>query len=210
MTARARYLGYGVIVSSWAVLAYLVAYYAVLLAFGPDRLHAALGAGAYNRIFPPGGFTLLLSILVLGVVWAIPFGLFFVGVAGMARWVAPRKPLRWRLRAAAAVAVPLTAALHFGSLDGWPWAAFPYVVGDDTHFAPGYSALGFWNVRAGMTAEDVVARAGEPLERYPIDGHPDEEGWRWTRSPHSSHYRIRSVLFRQGHVVERSAEFYWD
>ena len=53
-----RIVGSGVIALLWAVSGYLLTYYAVLLYFGPDRLHTLLGGELYNALIPVGGFNL--------------------------------------------------------------------------------------------------------------------------------------------------------
>ena len=95
-------------------------------------------------------------------------------------------------------------------LDGWPDPLLALVFGDDTEFTSAYSAWGFWTVRRGMTTEEVLARVGPPLERYSVSRHPNQTGWRWTRSPHDSSYRIRAVIFENEKVAHKYSEFYVD
>jgi hypothetical protein len=210
-TRRARYIGWCLIAGSWALAIYLIAFYVVLLSFGPDRLCRALGSSLYNQVFPNGGFFLVATVLLLGAIWALPLGLLSAVAALLLRLSAAFKPSgRQRLVASLCAGLTLTLALHGGSLDGWPALAFPYLWADDTEFAANYSAMGFRRVRAGMTPAEVLRLAGEPLERYAIPDHPGEEGWRWSRSPHSADYRVRVVLFRDGRVTERFSEYYFD
>jgi hypothetical protein len=207
---RVRYLGASGIAALWMLLIYLVACYACLLAVGPMRLHTLLGGRLYNALVPLGGFQLLLMSALILLVWATPVALFAIPMWFGTRTIAPRATRGRRWLVAVACGIALTVALHGLSLDGWPWLVLPYVVADDTEFAPTYSAPGFWRVRRGMTSQEVLAHVGAPLERYAIAGHPDEEGWRWSRSPHSADYRVRVVLFRSGRVLERFSEYYLD
>jgi hypothetical protein len=206
----AAHLGRSIIFGLWLATAYLAVFYTVLLWFGPDRLHHSLGDRLYNSLFPNGGFLLLLGMLLVVAIWALPLAAFG-GLSAMVLRLLPRRAPGHRLvLRALLLGATATALLHLGSLDGWPDLTYPYLLGDDTEFAPGYSAVGFWRVRAGMTPDEVVSLVGEPLERYPIQGHPNEEGWRWTRSPHSADYRVRVVRFRDRRVSERFSEYYVD
>jgi hypothetical protein len=145
---------------------------------------------------------------IAAAVWVGPFAVNLVAMRFVLRSTVNLTP-RHRMWAAALMAGGITLSLPFVMLDGWPWALMPLVWEDDTEFAPGYSAAGFWMVRAGMSPAEVVARVGPPLERYPIR-ESGEEGWRWTRSPHDSSYRERVVIFRGGRVSEKHSEFYVD
>ena len=76
-------------------------------------------------------------------------------------------PLRlWSRRAGAVAAAILllgtTLSLAYGERYFPPW---PDV---DTRFAPGYSEAGFDALAAGMTRDEVVARLGPPLRRFPV------------------------------------------
>ena len=103
--------------------------------------------------------------------------------------------------------IALLLSLHVLTLDGLDGAVFKSLTPDDTQFAAKYSVLGFWSVRKGMTAEQVTALVGPPLEQYRRDG---DYGWRWSRSPHDSNYRVRVVIFRRGRVFEKFSEYYVD
>jgi len=61
----------------------------------------------------------------------------------------------------------------------------------------------------GMSPAEVEAQVGPPLERYP-NRESGAEGWRWTRTPNDSSYRVRAVVFRDGRVVKKDSEFYID
>jgi hypothetical protein len=209
-TRLARWIGVALIASAWLVLVYLIVHYAVLLYFGPDRLYALLGGKAYNALFPMGGFVLLASLYVLFVIWGAPVALFAGIAAGALYLVAPRQRVRWRLGTAAVAGVIMTGALPVVLLDGWPDTLFGFVLYEDTQYSRTYTTSGFRRVRVGMTPEHVLAVAGEPLERRPIHERPGEVYWNWTRSPGSHSYRVRSVRFRNGTVVEKHSSFYVD
>ncbi|HSF14856.1 MAG TPA: hypothetical protein VLK65_04825 [Vicinamibacteria bacterium] len=154
--------------------------------------------------------TILVVLVVLAGLWLLPsLGVFFASMRLLEpRW--PEAPLWLQVRTSFAAALLAVAMLHWGLPDGWPWSAFPALGLDDTEFSSGYSAMGFWQVRLGMRPEEVIARIGRPLQRDSPAGSPDLERWFYTRSPNSSHYRIRTVIFREGQVVERQAEYYLD
>ena len=206
--ATVRRLKLSVVGLSWVTGVYLVAHYTAVQFLGPERLFNILGEGLYNALIPIGGLPFLF-VLVLGIaVWLVPFSIVFVLVSLVLHAVLKLKRYQ-RHWAAAVVAGSVTLSLPFVLLDGWPWTLMPLVWEDDTEFSPGYSEVGFWKVEAGMSPADVVARVGAPLERYRI---PDSEGvgWRWTRSPHDSSYRVRVVIFLDGRVSEKISVFYVD
>jgi hypothetical protein len=201
-------VGWSLIGLLWSLAAYLVVHYAAVVFIGPQRLHAVLGERVYNALVPPGGFPMLVFIGLAVGVWVVPFAAAF-GVIWLLLRAFPHATRRRRAWAAAVVAAGVTVALPFIMLDSWPWALMPLVWEDDTEFAPGYSALGFWLVRPGMSRAEVVAQIGAPLRRDP-PREAGEEVWRWTRSPHDSSYRERIVVFRNGHVAEKHSEFWVD
>jgi hypothetical protein len=152
-----------------------------------------------------GAIVFLALLLFLLLVWVLPIGAVFLVVARVGRrWAAVRER---QYAISTAVSIVLFVALH-ALPDGWPGSAGPLLFLDDTQFSPTYSATGFLRVSRGMREAEVEQLAGTPLERYQVE--PGLYGWRWTRSPHDSHYRVRSVLFRDGRVVNKASEFYVD
>jgi len=84
---------------------------------------------------------------------------------------------------------------------------------DDTLYAPGYTDDQFNLIEIGMTESEVLRRLGPPIDEpyHPqLEGQDWDEGMRWTRSAHDSHYKVRVVIFRAGRVAEKFAEFYVD
>jgi hypothetical protein len=128
----------------------------VLLWFGPDRLYRPMGSVLYNRVFPVGGFLLVATVLLVSATWALPLDVLS-GVTGLLLRLSAFKLQGRRLVSSVCGGTALTAALHFGSLDGWPALVFPYLWEDDTEFAREYSAIGFWRVRPGMSEAEVIA-----------------------------------------------------
>lgn len=206
----ARWIGRAAIAGLWLVAGYLATYVALMLVFGPDRLHELLGSKTYNALIAGGGLVLL-GLLVAGLIlWSPPvaagFLLTLLCLRPFRRRIG-RRTRRWLL-AAGALALPIL--LNSALLDGWQGTVLGLCLDDDTEYAPHYSAWGFRRIRAGMSESDVRALAGEPLERYAIAGSPGDHGWRWTRSPHSRSYRLRVVIFRAGKVSEKLSELYLD
>lgn len=201
-------MGWSLIAFLWVVAAYLAIHYAALLLLGPERLVTLLGGRLYNLLVPAGGFTFLILLALAAAVWLVPFGMALFSTSWALRLV-PRLTRPRRLWLSAVAACGVTLSLPFVMLDGWPWALMPLAWEDDTEFAQGYSALGFWLVTVGMSPDEVLDRLGPPLERYPISESRDE-GWRWSRSPHDGSYRVRVVIFREGRVAAKHSEFYVD
>jgi hypothetical protein len=84
---------------------------------------------------------------------------------------------------------------------------------DDTVYAAGYTDEAFNAVTLGMSEQEVVHRLGPPLDLpyFPERANDAwDKGMRWTKSAHDSHYKCRVVLFRNGRVSEKHAEFYVD
>lgn len=219
-----KVIGIIVIASLWAAVAYLLIYYAILLYFGPDRLHSMLGDNLYNALIPVGGFRLFLLAIVCGASWGVPFVLASILTVGVLRLAFPGQSLRARLRVAALTGLILTASLPLVLFDGWPTPLWALVCGDDTEFAPQYSAWSFFQIRIGMTELELERTLGKPLEIWP---HEDEfvrytsktqltntsgktYGWQYTRSPNNSSYRRRIVDVKDGRVVGKGSEFYVD
>jgi hypothetical protein len=203
-------IGRSIIAVLWLLAGYLLLYYALLFSVGPDALSARLGIRLYNALFPLGGFNLIFLAAVVVLVWGGPFALVAISLGWLLAKVRRRWPRRIRLAVAVLAAIGVTASLPALLLDGWPDPLWALVLGDDTEYAPQYSALGYWRIRPGMTQDDVLRLAGAPLERYPITRAPNQEGWRWTRSPRDSSYRVRVVIFANGRVVQKVSEFYVD
>lgn len=83
---------------------------------------------------------------------------------------------------------------------------------DDTLYAPGYTDEQFNAIEVGMTEAEVLRRLGPPLDEpyHPQAAEDRDTGMRWTRSAHDSNYKCRVVIFRDGRVSEKHAEFYID
>jgi hypothetical protein len=92
-------------------------------------------------------------------------------------------------------------------LDG-PVSLLGFMLRPDTEYAPGYSDWRFLKVREGMSTTEVTSLLGTPLRIYESDHR--EQVWMYSRSPHDTHYRCRSVIVRDAVVVEIHSEFYFD
>jgi hypothetical protein len=143
------------------------------------------------------------SILVC-VVWA-------VALAPSLLAVRLRGPLtRRRVLGASLLAAAIVLAVHVASLDGVDGLIFSRLMPGHTEYASSYSEFGFRRIRLGMNPADVIRVAGEPLGRYGIEYDPTLIGWSWSRTPDGSSYHVRVVLFRNGSVVDKIAEYYVD
>lgn len=101
-----------------------------------------------------------------------------------------------------------------------PWRML-YTAWTTTEYAPGYSDRGFLQIEIGMDENEVEKRLGPPLSVYAVPGgrHGTRNsgaasapltGWQYSRSPDSSDYRVRCVLFRDGRVCKVVSEYYFD
>lgn len=78
----------------------------------------------------------------------------------------------------------------------------------ETEWAPNYREFEFHRIQPGETREQVLARLGEPLERFARGA---RESWVYTRSPNSNHYWYRVVYFdSSGRVESTYHELYFD
>lgn len=102
--------------------------------------------------------------------------------------------------------------IHNSLLDGLDGWFLTTVLGlgkdEDTEYAPGYSDQAFRKVRIGMTAREVIATLGPPLDKANLSG--GREVWRWSRSRADRSYRVRAILFVDGKVIAINSEFYLD
>lgn len=114
----------------------------------------------------------------------------------------------------------LLMSAHFVLMDGLPGLLLS-VLGEDTAYALKYSNDGFRGIVNGMSEEAVVQVLGHPIERIPMKLLGDDTwsyrvpgadavGWSYSRSPDSRNYRIRVVVFRNGVVISKIAESYFD
>ncbi len=97
-------------------------------------------------------------------------------------------------------------------LDGPQSLFVTLLLGEDTVYADGYSKRAFRRVSVGMTEAEVEEILGPPLGSW-FAGESElgmERTARWTHSPGDTHYRIRVVIYRDGRVTEKVAEFYYD
>jgi hypothetical protein len=105
-------------------------------------------------------------------------------------------------------------------IDGFIGEPFDLLGWTDTQYAEGYSHWGFKRIEVGMTEQEVMAILGEPLYRWaPYGGRSTSKrfpekahfiGLVYSRSPSSTHYRLRQVNLDKGVVVEIRGYFYVD
>jgi hypothetical protein len=113
-----------------------------------------------------------------------------------------------------AVFLPIAFALsiHYGTIDGIRGFIFSLMFREDTQYTQGYTEAGFKKITPGMTVEQVHAILGPPHDRWNIS--PKEEGTvfaeRWSWSPGDTHYRYRTIRYRNNSVERVLGEFYVD
>jgi hypothetical protein len=102
--------------------------------------------------------------------------------------------------------------LHLWLLDGLGGAVLARALQEDTVYAEGYSDAAFRRVTKGMTQVEVEEMLGPPHSRWAIErsGDGPDAGASWSHSPGDTHHRCRAIVFRDGHVLEKHAEFYVD
>jgi hypothetical protein len=144
------------------------------------------------------------------VAWLLPVPLVAIAANAIWRTWRPQDVRPVRVRGAILIGMLGMVSLSFALPDGWPWSAFPALGLDDTEWAPSYSAAGFANVRVGASENEVLVGVGKPLARYPNERDAKREMWCWTRSPHSSHYRVRCIQFADGKVQAKLREYWVD
>ena len=85
------------------------------------------------------------------------------------------------------------------------WGA---TLGEDTVYASVYSDDKFINVSTGMALREVEMLIGPPLAIWTNnDGSVSRQ---WTKSPASTHYRLRVIVFSNEAVAEKNGYFYFD
>ncbi len=105
-------------------------------------------------------------------------------------------------------------------IDGIKGEPFDLLGCTDTQYAKGYSHWRFERITVGMTLDEVVAILGEPLNRWISYGgrstskrFPEKAhfvGLGHSRSPWSTHYRLRQINLDHGVVAEIRGYFYVD
>ena len=132
-----------------------------------------------------------------------------------------RRVLKWGWRAVLAYCVAHTALRVAGGWghirSGRDLALFLLgMTEDSTLHAGGYSEKAFWEVRPGMSAEEVEGRLGRPLWRR--EGSGGAEIWAYTSTrgpedcvtcPDGFYWKRRVVFGADGKVRELDGE-YWD
>lgn len=92
-------------------------------------------------------------------------------------------------------------------IDGFWGVVGSILLPEDTEYAQGYNHSAFLTVRKGMSADEVYqllgpaissSQRGDIMRRF------------YSRSPSSSHYRIREVRSMNGKVVDVNGYYYVD
>lgn len=105
-------------------------------------------------------------------------------------------------------------------IDGFLAEPFDLLGLTDTQYAEGYTHRGFNRIEVGMKEREVIGILGEPLYRWsPYDARsvrkrfPEKAHYvalSYSRSPSSTHYRLRQVILDRGVVKEIRGYFYMD
>jgi hypothetical protein len=84
------------------------------------------------------------------------------------------------------------------------------LAGERTTYAPGFDEARFRALSRGTSQTDVISRLGEPLDRHRFAS--GNTLFRYS-TPQSArdNYLVRNVVFdRNGRIVAKQAEFYFD
>lgn len=104
------------------------------------------------------------------------------------------------------VGISVVATIEARTLDKFDGTVTLLLLGDHTEYAPSYSDSGFRRIRTGMTAVEVEAILGRPLDEWTASSNEGRVHWRWAKSHDGSpNFRVRVVTFAQGRVEEKSA-----
>jgi hypothetical protein len=114
--------------------------------------------------------------------------------------------------AAVASAPTLLSGVQSYSVDGVAGIIGPFIAPEDTVYAAKYTLTGWKKVRIGMSHSEVDAILGPSQLTYSVDGGADgaDTGARWSYSPGGTNFRSRVLLFRNGIVVKKYSEYYFD
>ena len=82
--------------------------------------------------------------------------------------------------------------IQLATLDGLGGCIASLFWSDSTQYAPGYSARAFRNVKVGMTAPNVYALLGRPLDVHTASG----KVYLWYSQPTRSHFRDRRIILK--------------
>ena len=98
------------------------------------------------------------------------------------------------------------------SLDGIIGLLGPILFGDTTIYSDRWNYWRYRSVKRGMTVDEVTQLLGEPLNKTDNEFWPDGPDFifHYSRSSCDSHYRERSIGFKNGRVVKKYSEFYVD
>lgn len=118
------------------------------------------------------------------------------------------KPLQFSIRLMLVATAAVAAAV-------WAFDTNPIVrlggvlCGEATSYSPGYSKMGWFRVRVGMTERQVTDLLGEPLRTF--DRGTNNEHWEYTScSGPSECYFLRMLYFKNGIVTEKRSNLYID
>jgi len=103
----------------------------------------------------------------------------------------------------------LGVLVQLASEDGLAGELFLLTFGEDTEYAPGYSSEKFHSIEVGDPERLVLAELGDPLEIVESVERESRVLF-FTRSPSSTHYRLRAVRVTNGEVEKVLSEVYVD
>jgi hypothetical protein len=108
-----------------------------------------------------------------------------------------------------AASIAAAVSVQIVSPDGVVGEVFLLLFGDDTEFARGYSDARFTQIRVGDSEGRVKSLLGEPVA---VVDRPEENTkvLFYTRSPNSSHYRLRAVRVTRGLVEGKISKIWVD
>ncbi|HEX8425733.1 hypothetical protein [Hymenobacter sp.] len=112
--------------------------------------------------------------------------------------------------------IDVSARYNLVKLDGMSGEIWNVFLTEDTEYSAGYSHFAFAKVTVGMSRKEVENMLGKPLvvwKPYKYSNYRSKKhfiGYEYSRSPTSTHYRLRQVYFDRDKVVDVINYFYID
>ncbi len=113
------------------------------------------------------------------------------------------------------VIISVTFVVVYAILSWWPLDGISGVFAsmfsreDTTVYAPGYTDQSFRKIEIGMDRREVYDLLGNPIRKTELETQ-NKQLEEWSYSPNDSDFRRREIIFRDGVVVDKNAEYWLD